>query len=113
MMPNAAALLGSAWPDTRAKHDTQRKALAFCIFGAVAPAGYIIGGGWGAGIIRSGYRWEWIYWSMGLVSASIAVASWLVIPQSKGLTGRVSGTVDYLGSAVGVTGLVLVFIALK
>jgi MFS family permease len=113
LMPNAAALLGSAWPDTRAKHDVQRKALAFCIFGAIAAAGYIVGGAWGAGIIENGYRWGWIYWSMAIVCAFVAIASWLVIPQSKGLTGRVSGTVDYLGSAVGVTGLTLLFIALK
>jgi MFS family permease len=113
MMPNAAALLAGAWPNMSSKHDQSRKMLAFCIFGAIAPGGYILGGGWGSAVIYTGLRWGWIYWSMAIVCAALASAAWVVIPDTEGLNGKGEGTVDYIGSVFGVTGLVLVFVSLK
>jgi len=113
MMPNAAALLAGAWPDIRSRHDQSRKMLAFCVFGAIAPGGYVLGAAWGAAVVETGLRWSWIYWSMAIVCIGLAVVSWVVIPNTQGLNGKGEGRVDYLGSAVGVTGLIFVFISLK
>lgn len=113
LMPNAAALLGGAWPDVRSKHDQSRKMLAFCIFGAVAPAGYILGTAWGAAVIQTGLQWSWIYWTMAIVCLGFGAASWAVIPNTQGLNGRGEGKLDYLGSFVGVAGLILVFVSIK
>ncbi|KAA8914488.1 major facilitator superfamily domain-containing protein [Sphaerosporella brunnea] len=113
MMPNAAALLAGAWPDSSSKHDQNRKMLAFCIFGAIAPGGYILGAAWGSGITETGLQWGWIYWSLAIVCAGLALAAWVVIPNTPGLNGRGQGTVDYIGSIVGVAGLVFVFVALN
>jgi MFS family permease len=113
MMPNAAALLAGAWPDSSSKHDQSRKMLAFCIFGAIAPGGFILGAAWGSALVHTGLQWRWIYWSMAIVCAALAVAASVVIPNTQGLNGKGEGTVDYLGSVVGVAGLVLVFVSLK
>jgi MFS family permease len=113
MMPNAAALLAGAWPNTSSRHDQSRKRLAFCIFGALAPGGYILGAVWGCAVTYTGLRWGWIYWSMAIVCAALALAAWVVIPNTQGLNGKGEGTVDYLGSVFGVAGLVLVFVSLK
>ena len=109
LMPNAAALLAAGWgPSERWK-----KNAAFVAFGAVAPAGFVLGGGWSSGIVEGGVRWEWIFWSVAIVAASHAVASWAVIPERGGMNVRREGGIDYLGSVIGVAGLVLVFVAMK
>lgn len=113
MMPNAAALLASAWPDVRSVHDQQRKVVAFCVFGAIAPAGYVLGAAWGSAVIATGLHWGWIYWSMAIVCFALAIAGAVAIPNTPNLNGRGKGSVDYLGSALGVAGLVLVFVSLK
>ena len=107
MMPNAAALLALAWTQQ------WKKNLAFVVFGAVAPAGFVLGAGWGAGITETGVRWEWIYWSMAIVTAFYAVASWWVIPEKGGMNDFHSMGFDVPGSVTGVAGLALIFIALK
>ncbi|PUU79967.1 major facilitator superfamily domain-containing protein [Tuber borchii] len=107
MMPNAAALLALAWTQQ------WKKNLAFVVFGALAPAGFILGAGWGAGITETGVRWEWIYWSMAIVTAFYAVASWWVIPETGGMNDFHSTGFDVPGSVTGVAGLALIFIALN
>ncbi|KAI5845794.1 major facilitator superfamily [Morchella snyderi] len=107
LMPNAAALLANGWREQRKKN------LAFAVFGAIAPAGFVIGCATGAVITECGGRWEWIFWSMAIVAAVIAVMGWVVIPGGGRMNIRGEGDVDWIGSFVGVAGLVLVFVALN
>lgn len=107
LMPNAAALLANGWKEQ------WKKNLAFAIFGAVAPGGYLVGGAVAAFIIKRGGSWEWIYWSMAIVAAGYAVACWLVIPGEGGMNRYGTGKVDWIGSFFGVSGLVLIFVSLK
>ncbi|KAI5797626.1 hypothetical protein EDC01DRAFT_716811 [Geopyxis carbonaria] len=110
LMPNAAALLAGAWPGA-GKHDASRKALAFVVFGAIAPAGYVGGGAWGAAIVERGARWEWIFWSLTIATAALGAASAFLVPVA--LDTRHPGGFDFLGSVVGVAGLVLVFVSIN
>lgn len=59
------------------------KNAAFAVFGTTASAGYVLGGGWGAGIVERRVEWEWIFWRAAVVVA-YAVASWAVIPERGG-----------------------------
>lgn len=65
------------------RHDQSQKILAFCVFGAIAPGGYVLGAAWGAAIIETGLQWGWIYWRLAIVCAGLALASWAVIPEEK------------------------------
>lgn len=107
LMPNAAALLANGWKEQ------WKKNMAFAIFGAIAPGGYIIGAAVAAAIMERGGTWEWIYWSMAIVGALYTLASWLVIPDGGGMNMFGSGGVDWLGSFFGVSGLILIFVSLK
>ncbi|THH20802.1 hypothetical protein EW146_g632 [Bondarzewia mesenterica] len=111
LMPNSSALLGMAWPNPNSFIQRQRKTLAFALFGAIAPMGYVVGAVWGALFGQLGVRWGWIYWSMAIFSVFMAVASWLVIPSD--LNKKSDGTVDYLGSFLGVGALVLIFVSIN
>lgn len=107
LMPNAAALLAHGWKEQ------WKKNLAFAIFGAIAPAGFVVGAATGAVITECGGTWEWIFWSMAIIAAAYAVAGWWVIPGKGRMNMYGTGSVDYLGSFVGVAGLVLIFVSLK
>jgi len=61
MMPNVAALLAGAWPDTKYRRDQSRKMLAFCVFDTITPDGYVLSAAWGAAITETGLLWGWIY----------------------------------------------------
>lgn len=106
-MPNAAALLANGWKEQ------WKKNMAFAIFGAIAPGGFVVGAAVGAAITERGGTWEWIYWSMAIVGVLYALASWWVVPGGGGMNKPGAGRVDWLGSFFGVSGLVLIFVALK
>lgn len=115
MMPNAAGLLGAAWMGGGGKRDEKMKRLAFGIFGAIAPAGFMVAGAWASAVVQTGSRdWRWIFWSMAIVCAALTVASWFVIPEAldKG-SGEGLREFDFLGSVLGVVGLVMVFCGIK
>lgn len=107
LMPNAAALLANGWKEQ------WKKNLAFAIFGAIAPAGFVVGAAAGAVITECGGTWEWIYWSMAICAMVYALLSWLVVPNKGGMNKPGIGNVDYVGSFFGVAGLVLIFVSLK
>ncbi|KAI9730005.1 MAG: hypothetical protein M1834_006203 [Cirrosporium novae-zelandiae] len=101
LMPNAAALIGTAF------NPGFKKNLAFALFGAVAPGGYVLGLLWGALFAQLVDDWRWTYWAMCLVCLVLAGIAYVVIPTEFNKKGH--GTFDYLGTVVGVSGLVLVF----
>ncbi|KKA27280.1 hypothetical protein TD95_003477 [Thielaviopsis punctulata] len=103
-LPNALALLGSAYPPG------PRKTMAFSFFGASAPCGAIISALF-AGVFDKVATWPWAYYSMALVLATITLAAFLVLPRDHTttvITLKSSFTdLDIPGAFLGIVGLVL------
>lgn len=115
MMPNAAGLLGAAWTGGGGKRDEKMKRLSFGIFGAIAPAGFMVAGAWASAVVQTGGKdWRWIFWSMAIVCMFLAVVSWVAIPDclDQG-SGEGMPEFDFIGSVLGVVGLVMVFCGIK
>jgi len=106
LMPNAAALLGTAF-----QPGTWKKNAAFAALGAVAAGGYVAGTLW-AGICADALNdWRWTYWSMAIACVfMVGLAAWLV---PSGLNVRRPGSVDWPGAFLGVVSLILIFFAFK
>jgi len=71
LLPNAIAIFGSAYPPSR------RKDMAFCLFGATAPTGFIVGGVFAA-LLTERTWWPWSYWVMAITCFSFAVVGYAV-----------------------------------
>lgn len=99
MMPNTQALIGNFYPRG------PRQNLVFCLFGAVAPGGFVVGVVMSA-IFAQYVWWPWTFWICGIWSAAVAVVAALTIPRDIGR--KTPGTFDYLGSFLGVGGLILI-----
>lgn len=104
LLPNALALFGRAYPPGI------RKNIVFSLFGACAPAGFVIGAAFGSLFAQLAW-WPWAFWSYGITSLALGVFSFFIIP--KGLSDRPLHRpgFDWTGSALGVAGLVLVNVA--
>ncbi|KAK6205428.1 major facilitator superfamily domain-containing protein [Scheffersomyces amazonensis] len=99
MMPNSQALIGSYYPPSLKKN------LCMAAFGAVAPTGFTFGAIF-SGIFAQFVWWPWTFWVCGMVSLLVAVIAFFAIPNKIGI--RSEGSFDYLGSAFGVAGLILI-----
>ncbi|KAI5970891.1 hypothetical protein CANMA_000051 [Candida margitis] len=99
MMPNSQALIGNFYPNGR------RKNMCFALFGAVAPSGFIVGALF-SGMFTDVVWWPWTFWICGIVSISLGILAFFVIPAKVG--SRSPGKFDYWGSITGVSGLVLI-----
>ncbi|PSN66391.1 hypothetical protein BS50DRAFT_601303 [Corynespora cassiicola Philippines] len=104
LMPNALALFGRAYPPGI------RKNIVFSIFGALAPAGFVIGAASG-GLFAQLAWWPWTFWSYGIASFGLAAFSLLVIPRALSERPAHRPTFDWTGSGLVVAGLVLVNVA--
>ncbi|KAM3164618.1 Low affinity ammonium transporter [Lachancea thermotolerans] len=104
LLPNAIAILGRTYVPGR------RKAMILSLFGATAPAGFVLGAVFSS-IFGQLTWWPWAYWAMGIVCFFLAVAGILVIPRMPlpKLDTSVSTyqRLDIPGSVTGVIGLVL------
>jgi MFS family permease len=106
-LPNAVAIFGSTYPPGR------RKEMAFCLFGAAAPAGFVVGGVFVA-LLSDLAWWPWSYWVMGIVCFILALLGLVAIPRTP--VARHDDTnhlswfmqIDVLGAVTGISGLVLV-----
>ncbi|KAL5601073.1 hypothetical protein BROUX41_005902 [Berkeleyomyces rouxiae] len=103
-LPNAMALLGSAFPPG------PQKAMAFSFFGASAPCGAILGALY-AGLMDEVSIWEWTYYSLAIVLLFSTIVALIALPKD-----RVAGTItwsscvvdlDIPGAVLGITGMVL------
>lgn len=99
MMPNSQALIGNFYPRG------PRQNLVFCLFGAVAPGGFVVGVVMSA-VFAQYVWWPWTFWVCGIWSAAVAVLAAFAIPRNIGK--KAPGTFDYLGSFLGVGGLILI-----
>lgn len=104
-LPNALAILGTAYPPGH------RKAMVFAFFGAVAPIGAVFGGVF-ASLLALAW-WPWALWAMALWLAFLALACNVAIPSlppskvpTLGWKAWV-GVLDLPGALVGIVALVL------
>ncbi|KAI5920461.1 major facilitator superfamily domain-containing protein [Camillea tinctor] len=107
ILPNGLALLGAAYAPG------SRKAMAFALFGAAAPGGSVLGSLFAA-LLASFAWWPWAFWALSLVLALVAALASFAIPALPTPSHRRWGLretlsrLDVLGTALGVSGLVLV-----
>lgn len=105
LMPNALALFGRCYPPGSIK-----KNIVFSIFGALAPAGFVIGATFGSLFAEVAW-WPWALWSYGITAFGLCIMSLIVIPKQLAERPKNPPGFDWTGSFVGVAGLLLVNIA--
>ena len=103
ILPNAVALLGRTYPPGR------RKNITFSLFGATAPSGFVLGAVF-VSLFAERAWWPWGYWIMAITCALLASLGYFVIP-SAAQEPSVDKSFDYLGSLLGVAGLILFNVA--
>ncbi|KAI9697493.1 MAG: hypothetical protein M1820_007828 [Bogoriella megaspora] len=103
LVPNSFALIARAFPPF-----SIRKNVAFAFLGFCAPSGYVFGGLVGAAFAeKTTWRWGFWFWAIGCLIGGIA--SLTVILQSIGssISGLSLKHFDFIGTLLGLTGLVL------
>lgn len=105
LLPNALAI------PARTYEPGPRKDMIFSIFGASAPAGYVVGGVF-ASIFAELAWWPWSFWVTGIACFCFAALGILVIPRTPppNLLKEVSwlSQLDALGATSGITALILI-----
>ncbi|CAN6674331.1 low affinity ammonium transporter [Trichomonascus vanleenenianus] len=104
LMPNSLALLGRTYPEGKRKH------MAFALFGACAPGGYVLGGLFAA-LLAMFAHWAWSFYLMAICATVVTVAAYFVIPARDESEEEEGKRFDYLGAFTGVGGLVLFNVA--
>ncbi|KAL4756152.1 uncharacterized protein BDW70DRAFT_21990 [Aspergillus foveolatus] len=103
LVPNSFALLARAFPPFSVK-----KNIAFAFLGFCAPSGYIFGGLIGAAFAEK-VCWRWGFWFWAIGCLALGVLTYFIVPYSVGspIPGLSIGDFDYIGSLLGVGGLIL------
>ena len=106
LLPNAVAIFG------RTYKPGMRKAMAFSLFGATAPGGYIVGATF-ASIFAQLVWWPWGYWVLAMVCVLFAGLGFIIIPHlphAKSEDDELSlmARIDVFGATTGVIGLILI-----
>ena len=106
LLPNAVAIFG------RTYKPGMRKAMAFSLFGATAPGGYIVGATF-ASIFAQLVWWPWGYWVLAMVCVLFAGFGFIIIPplpHAKSEDDELSlmARIDVFGATTGVIGLILI-----
>lgn len=107
LLPNAIAILGRTYPPGR------RKDMAFSLFGATAPGGFVVGAVFSS-LFAERVWWPWGYWVSAMICCLLALTGILVIPHmpTAGRQGdgfiKLCSRLDGLGALTGICGLVLV-----
>lgn len=104
LMPNGLAMFGRAYPPGIKKN------IVFSIFGALAPAGFVIGAAFGS-FFAQVLWWPWAFWSYGLTAWALSIFAVMVIPRQLKDKPQNPPGFDFTGSLLGVCGLVLFNVA--
>lgn len=100
LLPNAVALLARTYPNGK------RKSFVFSMFGATAPAGFILGALFGS-IFAEFVWWPWAHWIFAIFCTILAILAYFVIPAEMSPAVHPTGKIDVLGAITGIIGLVL------
>jgi MFS family permease len=98
ILPNAVAMIGITFPPGRSRN--------FClgIFGAAAPIGGYIGAVL-AGIFTKFTPWWGLFLFLGVLAFVTFTVLWKLLPSEKPVDAQ--GKIDWIGAALGTTGLIL------
>ncbi|EGV63327.1 hypothetical protein PSN45_004397 [Yamadazyma tenuis] len=99
--PNALAIFGHYYPMG------PKRILFMCLFGAVAPGGFVIGSLFNTTIVNHAW-WPWGFWVLAIVALVVAFTSFFVIPKNIVNNSSHRGGFDWVGSVTGVCGLILI-----
>lgn len=104
LMPNSLAILGRTY-----HRPGRRKNLAFAMFGACAPGGFVVGSVFSS-ILTQFASWPWAFYIMAIACAVVSVCAVFVIPHDTEDFEEIRQheSFDYAGAFFGVSGLVLV-----
>jgi MFS family permease len=116
LMPNGLAILGRSY-------EGERKNMAFALFGACAPVGFVVGSVM-ASLLAEKAHWSWAYWGLAISCAVMGVVSVAVVPsfpgmkeapEEDGITEKAPmwKRLDIPGTVFGVMGLILINVALN
>lgn len=101
LLPCGMGILGNIYPNGT------RKNVAFACVGAAGPTGAALGALF-AGIIAQLYWWPWCFYLISILGFVLLGLSYLFIPNNLNqLPTERAKKFDYIGSFVGVTGLIL------
>jgi MFS family permease len=122
LMPNGLAILG------RSYEEGEKKNMAFALFGASAPVGFVVGSVFSS-LLAEEAHWSWAYWGLAIACAVMAVVSVVVVPSFPGSANEYEDDeddenrsvekepmwrrLDVPGTILGVAGLVLINVALN
>lgn len=98
VMPNGVAIIGITFPPGKMRN------LSFGFFGFGAPVGGVIGVVI-IGIMMQFAHWKWFFFLMAMMGAVLYTALWIVLPPESAVDK--GGNVDWCGSCLGLTALVL------
>ena len=104
LLPNALAILGRTYPSGK------RKDMAFALFGATAPNGFVVGAAFSSLLAKYAW-WPWAYWILAIVCVLLAISAEAIVPAMPGDGPTNLIHFDPLGSLIGVVGLILFNIA--
>lgn len=101
--PNALALIGHYYPS-----QSMEQTMAFALFGAVAPGGFVLGALWDS-LFAQCATWQWMYYISGIVSLLMVIGSVYVIPSNIGTKYHQLNwkMFDPIGGATAMIGLIL------
>ncbi|KAK3182664.1 Low affinity NH4+ transporter [Lecanicillium sp. MT-2017a] len=106
LLPNSIAIIG------RSYEPGSRQNMIFCLFGATAPAGFLLGAIF-TSLLSQRVWWPWAYWIMCFVCLLLSIFGYLVIPSApppsnpEGESSSIWQRVDVFGSVTGVAALIL------
>ena len=85
------------------------------LFGAMAPWGFVVGALFGSLFSQMAW-WPWTFWSYGIAAFALSAFALLVVPKQLAKEAQFAGQkdipgFDWLGSCLGVAGLVLINVA--
>lgn len=103
LLPNAMAIIG------RSYKPGIRQTMIFSLFGACAPSGFALGAVFSS-LLTELASWPWTFYLCAIVCTGVIVLCWFVIPADEDSPSR-SESFDYIGSLLGVSGLILVNVA--
>lgn len=102
LLPNALAILGTTYPPGK------RKNMAFSLFGATAPGGFVFGACFSSLFGQLAW-WPWAYWTMAMVCIFLGASALVIIPKSKEDRLPLTWSMfDPYGTIFSVSGLILV-----